>query len=249
MSPENQEQKINLSGKKQKIMAALVIVIALVVIWEVIGLFGGGDKKDITPVAANKGMMKPGSSAGAPTATPPGTTAPSPQPELPQPKQAPVAADNEILMLQQQTQEKYLKALNELQLLKVQKDISETSQAIASAELAKVTAEKGISDVLTRPVGPPISFNNQQNNNNQPVVPGTAPLPQPVQAEVAYSVLSVSKTFGKWQAVVSYQNKQYTVTKGDVLPIDGSIVTSISNDGIVLERNSQRRVISFNSPI
>jgi type IV pilus biogenesis protein PilP len=143
----------------------------------------------------------------------------------------------DFLKAQREMQQQYLDSLNELQMLRIKKEIAETNQAIAAAKLATVTAEKNISDVLTQPS--PLAIAN-------PVNPSQPSQPQVQQAQ--YVVISVAMQNSKWTAVLQYEGKLYSVSVGDVLA-DGVTVASIARDGVVLEKNGERVKLSIISSI
>lgn len=161
--------------------------------------------------------------ATAPAVTQP--VAPSPVPtkaaqqSRPQAQLTPPASI--VLTQQEQVQSKYISALNELQMLKIQKEIAETSQAIVAAKLATVAAEKSITDLLSETE---ISKNPK-------------PLPAPVLSSEAgsYSVQSVSMEQDQWHALVKFKDKLYNVSVGDMLPPDKSVVKSIDQKGVILD--------------
>jgi len=244
---------------KQKVIGAGVVIVVLIIIWQVVGLMSGGSsatpKTDITPVA-NKpatqmtsntpntnGQMPPGGQNAGPNAM-----MPSQQPQQPVQLQRDLTANNNILLLkeQQEEQKKYLSTVNELEMLKLQKDIAETNQAIAAAKLATVTAEKNINDLLTRPAVqapapvPAADYANKLVGVVQTGAPQNAP-----PSGAAYVVISVSMQSNKWAAVLGLGGKLYNVSVGDVLPVDGSIVVSINKSGVMLRNDGTRRKISL----
>lgn len=234
---------------RQKITAIAVVIILLIVIWQVIGLFkgtGGGSQQPAPLVAARPGAAM---TAGSPT-----------QPAAAQqqiPKAAPVSKDMELLRLQQDTQSKYIAALNELQMLKVQREINETNQAIAQAKLATIKAEKNMNDLLTgasNPPPPPVpasAYAAQLGSQPQqlPLINQPTNVPPPPPAEPSYVVISVSYQLGRWTAVIGNQGKLYNVSRGDVLPVDGSIVSNIDKGGVVLTKDGKRKRVSLISAI
>jgi type IV pilus biogenesis protein PilP len=165
---------------------------------------------------------------------------PTPQPaQLPQVAKAPLSDREQALMaLQQETQAKYLAALNELQMLKVQKDIAETNKAIVTAKLDTVTAQKNMVDLLepSKPVATQADYSQNLVNPtgaSAGVTPGGAAASSaPVDT---YTVISVSHLQGRWNAVMGYQGKLMNVFVGDVLPADGSQVTNIDKTGVTLK--------------
>lgn len=231
---------------RQKVTAAILIIVLIVIIWQVIGLFRGG-------------KSAPAATAPATTTKAPAAHAiPTPQNATPQPaqltaQQQPAMTEREmqLMRLQEETQAKYVAALNELQMLKISKEIAETNQAISKAKLETVTAEKGIVTLLSPqvPVGPadyarglvnPVTSGNVVRAGATPTAT-TAPVP----AQVNYTVISVSQIQYKWSAVLGYQGRLYSVSTGDILPADGSKVVSIDRTGVVLEKEGDKKKISL----
>lgn len=260
---------------KQKIMIGVTAIVILIVIWQVVGLFGGGEstsvpnkpiRTQIAKMSANvpgAGGMHP---AGAPGQQQPLANPNAPVPtaasgEAPVVKEAPINRD-QYLQEQDKVERKYLKQLNDLEQLKLERQIEETNQAIAVAKLATVTAEKSTAELLTKPAAAPApvadsSYANQlasptksgtsvEGEPSQPTPPPAAPQAVP---DAIYSVISVSMQFNKWTAVIGSQGKLYNVTVGDVLPLDGSVVVSISKNGVVLKKDDQRRKVSITAAI
>jgi hypothetical protein len=253
MSPDKQPKTGN---QKQKITLIATVLVVLVVIWQAVKLFGNGDSSAPSPaptqnVARNTNGQQPSSPpAGAQQATE--------QPQLTALKQVPVPANNEILKIQQETQAKYIAALNELEMLKVQKEIAETKEAITAATLSTATTEKSITDLLTVQQMPtsgganaysPFSATNGSEpaaanaNNTPPPLP--APKVQAIQPET-YTLLSVSFKAERWKAVLSAQNKLFDVSVGDVLP-DKSLVISIDRNGVTLMKDKTRELLTMSS--
>lgn len=227
-----------------------IILVVLVLVIIVIGymIFGGGEKPSVQQTPVKQTVMsntKPAMAASAPTAqtpsavpgNPPAVSMTPPGQDVAQLKPAVIPKNPELLKLQETSQEKYINALNELQMLKVQRDIAENSQAIAAAKLATVTAEKNINDLLTRPVLP---GGDQAAPQRQAT---------PYLTEIPYSVVSVAWAGGQWHAVLSYQGKNYSVCRGDTLPVDGSVVALITRDGVVLKRDTVTRKLNIVSTI
>lgn len=211
---------------RQKIIGGIVLVVFAFLGWQVYGMFAG-DGSAATPVGASGSAAMP--------------TMPTPQPaQLPQVAKAPLSDREQALMaLQQATQAKYLEALNELQMLKVQKDIAETNKAIVTAKLDTVTAQKNMVDLLQppKPEATPASYSQNLVNPtgaNAGVTPATT-VGAAVQASDSYSAISVSHLQGRWNAVIGYQGKLMNVFIGDTLPADGSLVTNIDKGGVTLK--------------
>jgi hypothetical protein len=243
---------------RQKAIAGVIVLVIILLLWQVVGLFGG-DKDTTTPAAAVVVPTKNAPNANDPNGKNSMNSLPSSQSAVPQPaqitqQQMNYQQQNQLIKLQQETQQKYVIALNELQMLKLSQQIAETNKNIASAKLATVTAEKGIVDLLTKPapqLETPSSYSQGLVNpvNVAPQganVPPSSISPPPQQVvNASYVVISVSKLLNKWSAVVGYQGKLYSIFVGDVLPVDGSSVKAIDKYGIILEKDGVSRKISM----
>lgn len=227
-------------SQRQKIIAGGIVIVLIIIIWQVIGVFKGGSK---APPPQQVASATPGA---------PGANAPNPMQATPKPAQIvnvqPPTSPREIelMQLQQETQAKYIAALNELQMLKVSREIAETNQAIMTARLATVTAEKGIVNLLV--TQQPVSTAEYARGLVNPGAPQQRPqqaAAAPILPEVNYSVISVSLLQYRWGAVLGYQGSLYNVHVGDILPPDGSTVVSISKTGVVLERQGVKKKISL----
>jgi type IV pilus biogenesis protein PilP len=212
------------SSNRQKIIGVIVVLILIFIAWQVIGMFrGSGGETTITPIAEKTGGT-------ASPAMPPKIT-----PKLAEVPPAPLSEQDAALMrAQQQNQTQYVQAVNQLQVLRLQRDIAVTDKDIAAAKLAKVTAEKKIVDLLAPPA---------------PAVPAGVQTPVVTQGlldqEVRYTVVSVSQIQYQWSAVMGYKGSLFSVHVGDVLPPDGSKVIAISNTGVTLQKNGTRKKVSL----
>lgn len=257
MVSEKKNAFSNMTTRQKMTIAGLVIVV-VVIIWQVIDMMSDqSTTTEITPVAATaQPVTATAPPAGTAPAATPATNAAAPavvaQPAPPpaQPIVAPtVSADMQSVEMQRRAEREYVERVNQLQMLKVQREIEETNQAIASAKLATVTAQKGISDVLTRPSQP------QQVPSFTPPPPVASsgpvteiPVAPPVEAPTAYMVVSVSMLHGRWAAVLSSQGKLYNIVVGDVLP-DSSVVRSINKYGVILKKDGIVRKLSMTSSV
>jgi type IV pilus biogenesis protein PilP len=222
---------------RQKVTALVLVLVLIIVLWEVIGLFRHGSKATPLSMTANKTGMTGNMPGGAPPMR-------TPQPaELPQLK---IMSPREaaLVKLQQETQARYLFALNELQVLKVARDIAEANQAIMAAKLATVTAEKHIVDLLTPPSAP-VAPGAYAKGLVNPVTSGNVVTTTFVPPEVSYTVVSVSQLEYRWSAVLGSQGRLYNVSIGDILPPDGSKVISISKSGVELEKDNVKKKVSL----
>lgn len=169
------------------------------------------------------------------SAPPPKVVAPK-TPEQSRPVVEKTLPQSEFLIQQEQIQGKYVAALNDLQMLKIQKEIAETSQAIIAAKLATVTAEKTINDLLSEAQSSSDMGSSRNKKGEPPSSTSLAPTPPPPpEVSVGYSVQSVSMEQDQWHAVVKFKDKLYDVGVGDVLPPDKSTVKAIDQRGITLD--------------
>ncbi len=273
MMPRKSVKEV-LSGisTKQKVIAVVLVIMVFFIVWQVIGLFGKGGKPIPSPMTMTKQnlghpqamqMTSPNPVGGVPGGAM--VNAVPPPPVQVEPRPTPTQEDSALIKLQQQTQAKYIAALNELQMLKIQREIAETNQAITSAKLATVTSEKGITDLLTAPAvqsQPAVNFGAYANRLASPVptggevvvapaatIPPVIQRPAPVVVETPYVVISVSMQLGTWRAVIGYQGKLFSVTVGDVLPVDGAKIVSISRRGVELRKDGKTRRVPITSVI
>ncbi|TAK79399.1 MAG: hypothetical protein EPO11_00095 [Gammaproteobacteria bacterium] len=231
------------TASRQKVTIGIFILIVIAIIWQAKELIVSG--RSITPDSSAPTMAAGGM-------TPPG------QPAAPQPAQLPKATapvsppqEGESTKLQQETEAKYLAALNELQMLKVSKEIAETNQAIMKAKFDTVAAEKGIIQLLapSTPQPTPQAYAQGLANETSTAAPPAANAsasPAPVASgSSSYTVISVTQLQYKWSAVLGYQGNLYNVSVGDVLPTDGSKVIAIDKSGVVLDKNGEKRKVSL----
>lgn len=223
---------------RQRATAIVFVVIVIVLIWQGYGLIKESRSASSVPSAP---------SASSPQAAP---SAPNPSNVTPQAaslsKQEPAAmnpADVVQLQKQKAVEDQYISSLNELQMLRLSREIAETNQAIVKAKLETVTAEKNILELL-KPA--PVTNASYAQGLVNPAAGGGTPTSQiQAQPEVSYTVISVSELQNKWNAVLGYQGNLYQVSIGDVLPVDGSAVVDIGKEGVILEKSGVRRKISL----
>lgn len=240
---------------RTKVTAAVFVVIVIFLLYEVFQIFkGGGDgSAPVAPAATSKmsGTNNP-MNAQAPSGPPP------PQAATLTPATTPTARDAELMRLQQATESKYLSAVNDLQMLKVEKDIAETNKAIMSARYDTITAEKNIVNLLKPPPTPTTASYAPSlvtpGTEGTPTTPTVTPPPTvtatmtttTTQTEIEnYQVISVSLLNNRWGAVLGLQGNLFSVQTGDVLPADRSKVVSIDKTGVILENGGKRKKFSL----
>lgn len=254
---------------KQKVTAIVVLVLMIFLGWQVISMFSDGSSSAAADKKANTKPINPVNDQRPLPAKVPETAVPA-------------AEQAQLNKLQQETQQRYVYGLNELQMLKLNQQIAETNKSIATAKLATIKAQKEVVDMLTpkprqddadqsnnmpRPaaannaVRTPLQMANNQavsqvvNNqlpinaaNNMPGQPVAVddngqPVEKPKPAN--YIAVSVTQLLNRWNAVLSYQGKLYSVGVGDSLPADGSVVISIDRSSITLDKDGEKRKISL----
>jgi len=232
---------------KQKGMIGAMVVVVLVIVWQVIGLIGGSGS---TPPAQSMPVANKNSAANK--TTPTATAANNHALQQNQLQQATVASDTRFLQLQQMSEQKYIGKLNDLEDLRIQREIAETNQAIATAKLATVTAEKNISDLLTKPAMPEVSIAAYANRLAGPgsgadETTSLSSTTTTTTTSEGYTIISVSMQLHKWNAIIGYQGKLFTVAVGDVLAPDSSVVININKNGVTLKKDDKIRKISITS--
>jgi len=230
-------QVLSSMTSRQKLSAGILVLIVMGILWQAYGMFSG--KFTLNKSAHNQNAFSVlGSSSPKMLAA--NTPQANMQPQEPQPSQAqlPSLADQsgmtdrekQLMALQQQTQAKYLQAVNELQMLKVTKDIWEANQAIMTARLSTISSEKQIVDMLEPTATPTPASASAQGT--------TTAMHKPA---VSYTVVSVSQVRGRWSAVLNSAGNLYNVSIGDVMPSDGSSVVGIDRTGVTLDLNGDRK--------
>ena len=231
--------------KKKMIQIAIAVVIFAIVIWQAMDMFGGGGG------GGGGGEVKRET---------------RPNPDIP--KRAPLPEkltknavkenagsterEAQLMRMQQETQVKYVDALNELQMLKINAEIAATTKNIAKSKEDVVTSQVKMLELLKeanpKPIAAPVQVVNTQlpPQGLRPSEP--PPPPAPVIGD-SYSVVTVTKIRGHWTAVITGANNLYSVSVGDVLADDGSTVKSINRTGVVLEKGNVTKTLSMNAII
>jgi hypothetical protein len=242
-------------AQKQKVIIGVVVVIVLIVAWQVFGLIGGGSSSaPPTPpppvTTAAKPLTPAPAGAAAPTiaapAAPAGPAAPKP---------SVLNLSEELLSMQRENEVNYIKQLNELQMLKLQKQIADLKQSLKATELATMTEDQNIAELITAKVGEqkPVEGGDNAKSTVASALPQFVPIPPPPPPpapEAQYDVVSVSYKAGKWRAVMVNEkdNKKamYDVAVGDTLSPDDSKVYSINKSGVILiDKTGKKRKVSY----
>jgi hypothetical protein len=159
-------------------------------------------------------------------------------------------AEIEANRLQQEAQVKYLAALDDLQMLKVEKDIAETNKDIMKAKEDMITSQHKIVDMLAPKAQPsPVST---LDNSGRPGISGAGPgTGQPGMGpnNVEYSVVSVTNLRGRWTAIINTGSKLVSVTAGDVMSDNNVTILSIDRSGVLIEKDGNKKKIVMPSVI
>jgi len=268
---------------KQKATGAVVVILVAVVVWQIVGLFGGDSGTPPAPQVMSQAAKPPVTNLAAnpPAANnSPANLSSNMAPDSAQPL-APLTADtsvqqrvanneasttvtDQMIKEQEKDQVGYLKSLNKLQNLKLEREIAESSQAIAASKLATAKTEKDMSDLLTKSTAQ-VSLSDYASKlaagtaNGQIMDSAGVLVPAPPSAaeekaaaekaagtlaiEAKYVVLSVSKQLETWKAVIGDSGKLYSVSVGDTLPGTKITVNAIDNDGVTLLLDKKKQVI------
>ena len=239
---------------RQKIVIGVFAVIIIFFLWQLRGMFGGSTPAPApqaakTPPTLGQRNALPLQQNGAPQQPSPSAQPVAPQQGAPLPITPPMTPrEAELIRLQQETEAKYIAALNELQVLKIDREIAETNKAIASAKLDTVTAQKSIVDLLTQPTMPknPYAQNllgpgGMAIPTGQPAAPG-APIAVPITKEVSYTVISVTELQYRWGAVLSSEGNLYSVHVGDVYRPMVRKSSSSTNQAWYWKRRSEKKI-------
>ncbi|HTM63888.1 MAG TPA: hypothetical protein VL360_05245 [Gammaproteobacteria bacterium] len=227
---------------KKKLTYGAIVVVVAVLGWFSYGMIFGESDSSGAMI-----MTKPNPEIPKPAAMSQMQPAQPSQPGKPQVAGvagAPITErEAQLMQMQQDAQAKYLSALNELQMLKVQKDIAETNKDIAKAKLDTVTSQKDIVDLLSPK---PTASEAYAKGLDQAALQRAAAASKPVNSETAeYTVISVSRLRGQWTAVIGSGGALYNVKPGDILAADGSVVVAINRNGVMLEKDGKRTKISM----
>jgi hypothetical protein len=241
---------------KALIKIAAIVIVGGGLAWAGFGMLGGEEE---ATVASAKPQTRP--NPDIPKQAPLMATQSQSAPAASKGTQPPQLSEREmqLMQMQQATEEKYIAALEQLQLLLVQKDIAVASKDIANAnkdvmkaKKDSIAAQKGILDMLAGPKVTNPSLDGAQQLSDKSGKPSatSAGGVSTVASGTDYSVVSVVYTRNRWVAVLSASSgKLYSVSVGDTLADDGSTVTAISRAGVTLDKSGATRKIAMASVI
>lgn len=247
----------------------IMFLVLVLVVWQVFSMFGraanspptghgeGGGSvalAEATPAAAP--VAKPAAMPASPApslvpaaasqarGTPHAAGAPVPPQITPKQTGVPEAplTDREIAMMKmmQEKQIEYLEKINELQMLKVDKDIALTNKDISVAKEAMVESDKKVIDLLSGG-GTEGGLATQGGGSKQAATTNAVP----ATLGGASSLVSITEVQHRWSAVISSGGTLYSVGVGDILPSDESMVVGITKDSVTLQKEGVRKKLSL----
>jgi hypothetical protein len=237
---------------KKILTLGAVVVIAGVIGWQVMAMMGDNNaaKQNNAPKAVNPDTPKqanliPQSPASSPAGSLTSQAGSASAPAMTQ-------REMELMQMQQETQARYLAALDQLQMLRVEKDIADANKDIMKSKADMVTAQRKIVAMLTPPAPPtaPAPVIDQTGSGNKAGTKGSG---QQVSSQSTnaddYRVVSVTNLHGRWTAVVNTAGKLVSASIGDKLEADDSVIIAIDRSGITLEKDGTKRKIAMVSVI
>jgi hypothetical protein len=240
------------SNLRQKIVAGVLVIIILGIIWQVISLFSSDSAPAPSPAASSNQQSTLGR----------GPNGPSPNPQLNVPRSSNLLTaeanqnpgiQEEINKLQRELQAKYIQTLAQLQMLKLQREIAETNQAIATAKLATATADTSMQNIgAPKPVAPGFYAQSLDSTVNMPIAGPQLPVAANQKKATAnnkeqldLTIISVAFLQQQWNAVIGYQGNLYNVHTGDTLPFSNAKVTDINRSGVEIEIDGAKKKFSL----
>jgi len=204
--------------KRQKFIFGLVVIAAVILIWQLFTLFGGESAvlstapktQTITSLKAVASPTEVVNSQPVPSA---GTAKSSAAPEV------------------SESQQQYLALVNEYQLVEIQRLIVQDQAAIASARASMAES---------------LAKMNQAGANNlggagalasSIVAAGN----QPGEYELIYT----GQDNGEWSATLKRNGQFNDVTAGSILP-DGDKVLSVDDNGVLIQQGNIKKLVTFN---
>ena len=239
-----------LSTSRQKLTAAVLIIILIILIWQIYSLFspstpaGSVSTSNVSPKVIAKNSVTPsadtGSSVPAPASTAPVASLAS-KGVMPSPNGATVppvenAATAEDSM--DPAQRKYLKLLQEYKLLELQKSIAADKQAIINSQLSTMEAVNKLNGMG----GQAQALNILSDDDDD-----TAATSSKVSNK-KFALQYTGLEDGEWVATLKYGNNAYDVKIGTMIGNEYK-VTHISNNGVTLTSSTETVELGFDDAV
>ncbi len=206
--------------KRQKFIFGLVVIAIVILVWQMVSLFGGessplSTKPKVQTITSLKEtgsptqVMQPARQTAQPTAQ----TEKSSSPEI------------------NENQQQYLALVNEYQLVEIQRLIAQDQAAIASARASMAES---------------LSKMNQAGAGN---AGGAGALASSIAAANNqpgdYELIYTGQDNGEWSATLKRNGQFNDVTAGSVLP-DGDKVLSVDDNGVLIQQGDVKKLVTFN---
>lgn len=216
--------KFNELDTKQKVTAIITILVVLFAIYLAYDTFFGGTS------SGSSASVAPTKTVSAASATKAGNRNESKgngnsngelaEAQLPPPPQQkePTPAQLAALAQSQQMQQQYINLVNAYQMAQIEQKLAAADSQIAQSKLSTAKAM-----VSTQEYAAKLPRNGMTFGDNEPAGP---------------QAVYVGQQAGKWLAMLNLNGNYVQVGVGTQLP-DGSVVTSISDKGVILDNNGQ----------
>lgn len=210
--------KFNELDTKQKVTAIITVLVVLFAIYLAYDTFFGGTSTS-TPATETKSVTsaKPVKSENRLETKNNGESAEAQLPPPPQQKE-PTPAQLAALAQSQQMQQQYINLVNAYQMAQIEQKLAAADSQIAQSKLSTAKAM-----VSTQEFAAKLPRNGMNFGDNEPAGP---------------QAVYVGQQAGKWLAMLNLNGNYVQVNVGTQLP-DGSVVTSISDRGVILDNNGQ----------
>lgn len=129
------------------------------------------------------------------------------------------------------SQQEYLELLNQYELLKMRRQMLEEQAAIAQAQ-NRIAVLNDQTRKLDATVNTDVQGNYETNGSNNS----------------GYQLSYIDQQNGQWTASIYHNGAYQVVNKGSLLA-DGAIVKDISQQGVIIQNKTDRKLISFNGLI
>lgn len=224
---------------KQKIMlVAIVVLVGFIIYFGYTTFFPTSNNVVVAPtVAPVKTTATPRSQTAAQSqvgVTPPVTTASETNTETSQLQKvgapttsAPTPEQLALLAESQQLQTEYLHLVNQYQVAQLQQKLAKTDAQIAAQKLAAAKSYLATQKLTGGSSEMPTSIFSSSSNKAT-----IAPM----------QVMYVGQQAGVWSAMLGRSGNYYQVKVGTQLP-DGSVVQSISNQGVILNKSGANQYL------
>ncbi len=140
-------------------------------------------------------------------------------------------ADEALLQRSKEVEQQYVTLVTQYQLAQLQQKLAQTNAQIAQSRLSTVKAMSEAKKLDAKVTGTSLGAPSVQNKNVEII-----------------KAMYVGYSHGRWMAMLNLDGSYYQVHIGTRLPT-GSVVSSISNRGVVLRHNGERYYLAVPTPL